>query len=106
MDDILKSLGFSDIKYDDLTPVERETFHSWLGAMNEAQITVEKIKGYVSSMKYAVESEITKPDLSVEYEMILRARLKNLMLIEAFLSTPARAKEELQRMLGNVTKKT
>ena len=102
MDEILASLGFPNLKYDELKPWEKDTFNSMLSAMEDSTLTLEKFKGFVSSIRDGLEHELTKPNLQKEEDIYLKARLKNIMLLESFLTTPARAKQELQRMLSNV----
>lgn len=105
MDEILASLGYSQLKYDDLKPHERETFHMWLQAIEQSEVTVDKIKLFIDSMKYAIEQDLTRHNLSHDEDLYLKARLRNLILISAFLSSPQQAKQQLQQMLGNVTPK-
>jgi len=122
IDEILKPLG---IKYEDLDKEghlgERETLNSWLETLSKSQVTVETIRENIASMKAGVEKELTEyPEGKLiqfwfikirigrdrEKELMLKARLRNYMLLEAFLSTPERAKQALERaMAGMVPKK-
>ena len=101
IDEILKR---HNLKYEDLTPAERETFHSMLGAVEKSVMTIEKLRNYLSAMRFSVEQELTKTDNGGKQDMFLKARLKNYMLLEAFLSTPERAKKALEEALGNLKK--
>ena len=103
LDQLLEKVG---LKYEDLdTPGhsgEKEQLNLWLEALSNNQITVEKIKSYIVEMKSAVEMELTKSSLNPKEDMFLKARLKNYLLLEAFLFTPERAKEQLERNLKNI----
>ena len=101
IDELLKR---RNLKYEDLTAEERETFHSMLGAIEKSAMSISKIKEYLAAMRFSVEQELTKTDNGGKQDMFLKARLKNYMLLEAFLSTPERAKKALEEMIGNIKK--
>ena len=101
IDELLKKYG---LKYEELTPDERTTFHSMLDAIQEKSLSVEKIKEFVTNMKYAVEQEIVKTTNGSKQDFFLKARLKNYMLLEAFLSGPEKAKKALELSLSQVKK--
>jgi len=116
IDDILKRYN---LKYEDLTPDERGTLHAWLRVLGEGKVTLERVKAYVTSMRDAVEKELTEyPEETIikiwfikirigknrDKELILKARLRNYMLLEAFLSTPEKAKATLERTMAAIAK--
>jgi hypothetical protein len=93
-----------DLKYEDLNAVERETFHKMLSSMQESTLTVANLKDYIVSMKESVEHELTKFDLGSKQDLFLKARLRNYMLLEAFLTTPEKAKKALHESLSRLKK--
>ena len=99
IDDILKKYG---LKYEDLNSLERETLNSWLEIVNKGQINVGKIKSYIIAMRDSVEQELTKTGHNSKQDMFLKARLRNYMLLEAFLSTPEKARQALERTIAGV----
>jgi len=99
IDEILARVG---LKYDDLEPPERETLNVWLQALQQSQVNPEKLKGYISSMRESVENELTKSDLGTKQDLFLKARLRNYLLLEAFLSSPDKAKEQLDRAIAGL----
>lgn len=103
MDELLQSLGYS-YKYADLTPEEKRTVDQWLQDLQVRRIEVEDIKGYIYNMKCAVEDELCKPGVEKEAETMLKARLRNYMLLEAFLTAPDRAKKVYESQLKNMKK--
>lgn len=100
-----KLLEKYNLKYDDLNPVERETLNTWMEAIQKSQISVERIKDYISAMKNAVEQELTKSDLGSKQDIFLKARLRNYMLLIAFFTTPERAKEQMENAVSGLSGK-
>lgn len=94
------------IKIEELTADEKQTYFSMLDAVNDAQLTPEKIRDYIANMRDAVEIELTKTGLDGEQDMFLKARLKNYMLFYAFLTAPEKAKEALERAVSGMVKKS
>ena len=99
LDQILEKAG---LKYEDLNSVEKETLNSWMETLQKGQISVERIKEYVTSMKEAVEQELTKHDLGSKQDLFLKARLRNYMLLEGFLATPERAKQQMENAISSM----
>lgn len=102
LDNILEKFG---LKYDDLSIIERETLNTWMEALQKGQVSIEKIKEYVISMKEAVELELSKSDLGTKQDLFLKARLRNYMLLDAFLTTPEKAKEQIENAISGMVKR-
>jgi len=100
IDDILKKYN---LKYDDLNSLEKETLFSWLDNINQSKLTIERIKDYIGAMRNSVELELTKTNHNSKQDLLLKARLKNYMLLEAFLSTPEKAKQALESAIAGIT---
>lgn len=97
-DKVLVELG---LKYEDLTSAERDTLNSWMQALQSNQMTIESVKGYITSMRDAVEQELEKSDNPKELDILLKARLKNYRLLDAFLTSPEKAKTAIERSLAS-----
>jgi len=102
MDKYLEKFG---LKYEDLNPVERETLNAWMEALQKGQLSVEKIKEYVNTMKDAVGQELAKSDLGSKQDLFLKARMRNYMLLSGFLTTPEKAKKEMENALSGIVRK-
>ncbi len=102
IDKILEQLG---LKYEDLSRTEQETFESWSTALEKSVVTISDVRNYVSSMRDSVEQELTKVDYNNKQDILLKARLRNYMLLEAFLSTPEKARQALDRAMAGLVKK-
>ncbi len=102
IDEILQRVG---LKYEDLdTPGhmgERESLDKWLSDLGKAKVTIETIKTHIARMKYSVEMELTNPDLTLKQDLFLKARLRNYLLLEGFLQSPERAKEQVERNIAS-----
>ena len=99
IDEILQKLG---LKFDDLSAAERETLLSWTKALESNQLTVGMVKEYVHSLRDSVEQEVVKVNHNSKEDLFLKARLRNLMLLEAFLTSPEKAKQALDRALAGM----
>ena len=109
--DIEEKLG---VKIEDLNALEKETYFKMLESVKEKQLTPEKLHEYLVSMRDAVERElINEPEfiriflfrIENRNQILLKARLKNYMLLIDFLVAPKRAKETLESMMSNIPEK-
>lgn len=99
IDDILTKLG---LKYEDLTSAERDTLSQWIQALDSNQLTLPRVKDYIALLRDQVEDEIVQVANGTKQDLFLKARLRNLKLIEAFLSTPEKAREALDRAIAGI----
>lgn len=102
IDELLGRLG---LKFEDLNSAERETLNSWMQSLEQGDLTTDKIRGYISSMKFAVEEELSETSHNGKQDIFLKARLRNYMLFEAFLSSPEKAKERIERAIAGIATK-
>jgi len=102
LDEILDKAG---LKYDDLTSVEKETLNTWVEALQKGQLSLESIKEYITSMREAVEQELTKVNLDADTDLFLKARLRNYMLLDAYLTSPQKAKEHIENAISSMVGK-
>lgn len=111
MEQILKKFG---VKYEDLNPSERETFNAMVEAVQKTQLSPEKMRDFITSLKNSVESELASEPEYVQLfifkrrndrNIYLKARLRNYMLIESFLQTPEKAKQALDKALAGMVGK-
>ena len=95
----LKRYGLAE---EDLNASERETYYNMLHSLQQSELTIEKIREYIGSLRDAVENELTKYDLGPKQDIYLKARLRNYMLLESFLQGPVKAKKKLEETLKRV----
>lgn len=99
IDEVLQRVG---LKYEDLTSVERATLLEWNKSLQLKQITVGTIQQYIRDMRFSVEKELTEVGFNSKQDIFLKARLRNYMLLEAFMESPVKAKEALDRALSGL----
>lgn len=123
MDEILQKVN---LKYEDLTSGERETLIQWTKVLDSNQLDVDSVRGFIHSLRQNVQSELEKfrqetphnwlsffalliPFYGLlkkwyqdEHRVFLEARLRNLMLLEAFLIGPKKAREALDRAIAGI----
>jgi len=102
LDEILKRFN---LKYEDLSKSEQDTLSGWLVALQNNAVTTEGIRMYFIQMRRGVEEELTKYNLTKEQDLFLKARLRNYMMIEDFLTGPDKAKAALEKALENIKRK-
>lgn len=99
MDKLLALFGRPDLTYDQLTPVERDTFHAWLSNLKKNSLTLNDVHGYIKQLRDGVENELTKSDLAPRQDLFLKARLRNYMLLDSMMSLPMKAEELLRKQV-------
>jgi len=121
IDEILLKTG---LKYEDLTIAERETLMQWTQVLDSNQLDVDAVRQFVHSLKGSVQSELEAIKSETPHSWVslvalfipfyglirkwyqderriyLEARLRNLMLLEAFLIGPKKAREALDRAIA------
>lgn len=102
IDEILKRFN---LKYEDLTVAEKDTLFSWAESLSKKNLTVEGIKTYIASMRDGVEVELAKTGFGSKEDTLLKGRLRNYMLLEAFLTSPEKAKQAIERALAGIANK-
>ncbi len=99
IDEILQRIG---LKYEDLTSAERDTLSGWMEALDSNQLTLDRVRVFVHQLRDHVEQEVVTVDNGSKQDIFLKARLRNLMLIEAFMTSPEQAKAALERAIAGI----
>jgi len=76
-----------------------------MDSLAKSQLTLEGVRAYIAAMRDGVEQELTKSDNASKNDLFLKARLRNYMLLEAFLSTPERVKKAIEQQLSGIGSK-
>ena len=101
------------LKIESLNAIELETYNKMLDAVQKAQIDHVKLRDYIIAMRDAVERDLVKEPEFIRIlfwkfenrnQIMLKARLQNYMLLESFLISPEKAKEQLEDMIAGLTK--
>lgn len=99
INDILERVG---VKYEDLTKEEEQTLQTWLVRLQQKEFNINNIKEYIVAMRQSVEKEVSETSHNSKQDLFLKARLRNYVLLEAFLDTPKKAKEAIERSLAGI----
>ena len=91
-----------DLKYEDLKGAERDTLNSWIEALETNKLTIESVKSFVGSLRDSVEDELVKTDNNSRQDLYLKARLRNLKLLDSFLTSPEKAKAAIERTIAGI----
>ena len=102
LESILKRIN-PDLTYEELTEEERSTLLTMSESLQKGELTVSSFRDYITQMKFSVENELTKPDLNKNQDLYLKARLRNLLLIESFLLAPEKAKEAVEKAIERMS---
>jgi hypothetical protein len=101
LDEILKRYN---LKLEDLNAQERETLLTWAQKLQTKALTLEDVRDYVSRMAESIEREFDY-DTPKEKDLMLKARLKNYILLRDFLLSPERARKIIEEALKNIKPK-
>lgn len=99
IDTLLQKAG---LKYEDLNSAERETLGVWMDSLNKSKVTLGTVRDYITKMKEAVERELTGTEHNSKQDLLLKARLRNYMLLDAFLISPEKAKEAIESAISGM----
>lgn len=112
IEDFLKRVGVES--YEDLNDLEKDEYDRWLNAMASAEISPVDVKNYVGQMKNAVVLQLADEPEYIYSKIFpfwkrpnpanvqLKARLKNYILLEAFLGRPEQARAALESHLKQI----
>jgi hypothetical protein len=101
MDKFLEALG---MKFDDLNSAERDTYFGWLKVLEKQNVKIEDVRSFITHLRQAVDNELALHNLTKSQDLFLKARLKNLILIEGFLTGPEQARKALESYIHNLKK--
>lgn len=92
-----------NLKWEDLSPEEHESLLKKLKTVETSELTVDDVRQVVEEMKTIVEMELATHEVTNStQDIFLKARLKNYLILLAFLSKTKNPKEELERTLASI----
>lgn len=97
-----KLLDRFNVKYEDLNAAERETLEQWYKTLASKELTVSDIKDHVANLIHAVELELADYNLPKEKDLLLKARIRNYLMLHDFLSAPDKARRHIEQSLQNI----
>ena len=110
---LLKLLEEKGIKYEELTIAEKETLKQWEQALVKNELTLQNVKDFLPKLIESVERELTDLKEATSFwtflfgwkkDFYLKARLRNYLMIQDFLSGPDRARKYVEQSIQNISK--
>mgnify|MGYP006931607606 CR=1 FL=1 len=100
IDEILRRHGLT---FEDLRPDERQELFIMVESVQKGEVTVESIRRAISSMRSIVERELVESKHDTKQDILLKARLKNYILLESIFLSPEHAKEQLEKAVSGMS---
>ena len=96
LNDILKKLG---LKYEQLTPEERETYKNMEVTLKE-DMTIDNIKEFLDGELERLQTEIASNETKADF--ILKAQMRNYTALKYYIESPKLAKDKLEAYLEHL----
>ena len=104
-----------NLTYEDLRPDERQWLADMVKAQRESQLTLERLKQYVTNMRESVSNALENEPEYVYFlgvfkrenrnNLLLKARLRNYRLLLTVLTGTSRQTAEIDAALANIPAK-
>jgi len=95
---ILDKLG---VKYEELSHSEKETFKEYDVVLSAPEIEIKDIGRFIADQRLSISKQLSSYKNSKDKDLFLKARMRNIDLLEAFIVTPADNKTRLLTELKN-----
>jgi hypothetical protein len=95
-----KLLEKLNLKWEDLTEEERKTYNSWASVLSSPSVTIEELKKFIPVQIETLEGQQNRYDNSKDKDLFLKAQLRNLKMINAFILGPEQRKKWLEAHIG------
>lgn len=97
---LLEQMG---IKYGSLTAEEKETYSQWNEAFQKPEATIPDLKAFLPRQIEAMEHQLLNYENTEKKELYLKACLRNLKMLQAFILGPEQRKKYLEDYLSKRT---
>lgn len=97
----LERLGVKDIR--DLTPSEKATYEQFEELMKR-EVTIDDLKKMLPILRAQLDDRLLNEENSTKQDLHLKARIRNLRDIIAFITAPERNKKALEANLKSLIK--
>ncbi len=94
---LLERLG---IKYESLTSEEKQTYNEWNQAFQKPEATIADLKAFLPRQIEALEHQLMDYENKGPKDLYLKACLRNLKMIQAFILGPEQRKKWLEDYLN------
>lgn len=98
---LLEKLG---LKYEDLNEDEKKTYQSWSEIYSQPDVSIDDLKKFLPIQIESLEYKLTEYENTKDKDLYLKACLRNLRMIRAFITGPEKRKEWLEKHIEQRTK--
>lgn len=91
---LLEKLG---LKYEDLTEEEKKTYTEWNETLVQSEVTIGDLKKFIPSQIEQLEHSQNDYQNSKEKDLFLKAQIRNLKMIQAFILGPEQRRKWLEQ---------
>lgn len=88
------------LKYEDLTPDEKKTYDEYSQVLSQPEVTIDDLKAFIPSQLKRLQSEQNDYRNTEKKDLFLKAHIRNLEMIFAFIQGPEARKKWLEETLN------
>lgn len=87
----------------DLNVEEKKTLEQWQKVLNKEDITIKDLKEFINSQVIMITEQLLTYDNTKDKDIYLKAQLRNFRMLLAFIDSPEKAKEYLERYINTIS---
>lgn len=88
------------LKYEDLTEDERKTYDEYSQVLSQPEVTIDDLKAFIPAQLKRLQSEQNDYRNTEKKDLYLKAQIRNLEMIYAFIQGPEARKKWLEETLN------
>lgn len=88
-----------NLKYEDLTAEEKKTYEEYTAVLSQPEVTIEDLKAFLPAQLKRLQSEQNEYRNTEKKDLYLKAQIRNLEMIFAFIQGPEARKKWLEETL-------
>lgn len=96
---LYKLLDSLKLKFEDLTAEERRTYQRWSEQLTAPEVSIDELKAFLPKELEHLEQQAADYTNSQQKDLYLKAAIRNLQMIQAFISGPEAKKQWLAKYL-------
>ncbi len=100
MSALSKLLEKLNLKYEDLTAEEKKDYEQWSQVLSQPDVSIDDLKKFIPAQLEILEREQNSYENSKEKDLYLKAQIRNLKMIHAFILGPEQRRKWLEDHLN------
>lgn len=97
LNDLLDKLK---LKYEDLSADEKKTYEEYARVLSQPDVTIDDLKAFIPAQLKRLQNEQNDYRNSKEKDLFLKAQIRNLEMLLAFIQGPEARKKWLEETLN------